>query len=97
MNKEFYGARVLIQNYLPTFCWQNLQEILTMMEQFDIEATMDYNALKTTLCDCVRRGVVLKRRVVRHAAPRYVQVPSRYEYMRNPEWKYERCHKPIKA
>lgn len=92
--KKHYGARTLIQHFLPTFCWQTLQETLTMLEQYDIEAPMDYRALKVTISDGVRRGVILKRRILHPAAPRYVQVPSRYEYMRNPEWKSgSRCHK----
>lgn len=93
MARKHKGPLTVMRHCLPDFCWQTMPEVLTMLEQYDIDAPMDYYSVMATLSDGVRRGLVLRRKVQKISAPNgrlsstSSQRTPRYEYRWNPEWR----------
>ena len=77
----------LLKKYLPTFCYQTAQEILTFMEKIPKSEDVDYFCVKTQLYVLIKRGDIIARKVQDPKPKKDIRVHPRYEYIRNPNWK----------
>lgn len=91
------GPTAVLRDYLPDFCWQTTHEILRMLEYADIEAGMSYESVKVEISKYVKKGFIFRREIKKFVippvrkTPETTQMPPRYEYIRNPNWKSKKC------
>jgi hypothetical protein len=53
------GATFVLLNFLPDFCWQTSDEVVSMMEQIDEE--ISEGSLRVTLSKLAGRGLIEKQ------------------------------------
>ncbi len=73
MTRLYRPIGTWLRQYLPNFCWQTAQEVLTFLEQIDEDVGED--TVKVTLGILVRQGVVETRivpRLFRSTGPRTI-------------------------
>lgn len=82
----------LLEDHLPSFCWQSAYEVLIMLEQIDED--VGYDCVKTTLCRMSEGAVPRVEKVFTRIAHCIERKGPRLEYLYRFNPAFERAPSP---